>query len=269
MAAVNDIINTAQILLADYPDGAGANDGDRWSFAELLSYLNSACRDIVLQTINNGMQPAYSKTLPVKLTKGAKQDLSSLVSDSIKIYDVTRNLGRLWVDTTKYIIDDAVYSPLDSNRYISLTTHTAAGTDPSADSTNWVASELIYQDFPIEKYQKDVLDLYLPSWISADPDDTAVVQYWIQSDNQRQLFYVYPQQPNNTGLQYVEITYAASPAPVVAGGSLVLGDIYQEAIVAYIMYKAFSKDDEVSDTEGLPRSAMHYQEYTNNPALFL
>jgi hypothetical protein len=42
-----------------------------------------------------------------------------------------------WVDGTAYTAGDVVFDPADGGTYRAKTSHTAAGTNPNADSTNW------------------------------------------------------------------------------------------------------------------------------------
>lgn len=76
--AVTAIFSTVRQVLQDVA-------GDRWSNAELLSYLNEGQRAILTFKSN-----AYVKSDVVKLAAGTRQ---SLPSDCVQLIDIPRNMG--------------------------------------------------------------------------------------------------------------------------------------------------------------------------------
>ena len=54
-------------------------------------------------------------------------------------------------------------------------------------------------------------------------------------------YYVYPPQPTSS-FGYAEIVYPALPADVAASAAITLGDVYQTALLNYILYRAFSRE---------------------------
>jgi hypothetical protein len=276
--SVYSLIDDIQVLLNDVPSVTGAgNSGDRWSFTELLSYLNSSQRDIAVRAVSLGVTPVYSKTRSVRLGVGCKQsinslydtDNSTLISDIIRITDITRNMGEVWITGTDYKQGDAVYDPNDGNRYVAQVSHTSS-TAPNGDSTNWSTSEIMEGSVMPEQYQKHMLDMLLGNWMNAGDGSTPEeVVFWCPSHQDQETFYVYPQQPNSPRLQFIELSYSAIPSEASGGGNITLKDIYKEAMMDYVLYKAFSKDDDVAENEGSSRASAYLQAYLMNPVFSL
>lgn len=101
----------------------------------------------------------------------------------------------------------------------------------------------------------EVLDANRPGWHSESASPT--VQNLIYDPRTPTQFYVYP--PNSGS--YVEIVYSALPAEVTAvGNAITISDIFANAIVDYILYRAYSKD---TDHPGnAQRAVAHYQAFT-------
>lgn len=177
------IISKAQIILQDVT-------GTRWNSTELLAWLNSGQRELVLFKPN-----AYAKASVVKLVAGTRQ---SLPADGVQLVDVIRNMG---------------------------TTGTVAGR-------------------AIRQTERDTLDAALPTWHAATAD--AVVKHYIFNILDPKAFYVYPPQPAaNQG--YVEMVYGALPSDDTANGTISVDDIYENLLLDYVLYRAFSKETEFSD----------------------
>lgn len=103
---------------------------------------------------------------------------------------------------------------------------------------------------------REILDAQLPDWHSATPQK--LVQHFCYSELDMRNFYVYP--PNN-GTGSVELIYSASPANAVQGGVISVDDIYQSALLDYILYRAFSKDAEYAADPA--RASAHYAAFAN------
>lgn len=105
----------------------------------------------------------------------------------------------------------------------------------------------------IRPVDRAVLDAQRPDWHS-ESASTAVKHYTFDRRNPK-VFYVYPPQPSVSG--YVEITYSASPPDVSAGQAISIDDIYANALLDYVLYRAYSKDAEY--TQNAERAQMHYK----------
>lgn len=87
---------------------------------------------------------------------------------------------------------------------------------------------------------REVLDAFNPNW-HTDTASAEVKNYLY--DVQDQLaFYVYPP---NTGTGYVELNYSAQPTNLTSESEVIpIFDIFQQALVDYILFRACSKDAE-------------------------
>jgi hypothetical protein len=90
----------------------------------------------------------------------------------------------------------------------------------------------------------DLLDRCKPSWHTDTA--SAIVQCAAVDKNDPDVFWVYP--PSN-GLNYVQVNYAANPAPL-ATESTALGilDMYEEPLTHYVMFRALSKNADFAAT---------------------
>lgn len=103
---------------------------------------------------------------------------------------------------------------------------------------------------------REVLDSQLPDWHSETP--SSVVKHYVYSLLDPKNFYVYPPQPA-AGQGYLEIVYGASPTDTTLAGTITLDDIYQNVLVDYILYRAYSKDTEYAADQN--RAATHQNAY--------
>lgn len=84
---------------------------------------------------------------------------------------------------------------------------------------------------------REIIDGFNPDWHS----DTAKaeVRNYIYTNQDQLAFYVYPP---NTGTQYIEINYSAQPSNITETDVIPIFDVFQSALVDYILYRACSKD---------------------------
>jgi hypothetical protein len=87
---------------------------------------------------------------------------------------------------------------------------------------------------------RELLDNFNPNWHTATA--AAEVRNYIYDIQDQTVFYVYPP---NTGTQYVELNYSAQPTDLTSETEAIpIFDIFQSALVDYILYRACSKDAE-------------------------
>lgn len=103
---------------------------------------------------------------------------------------------------------------------------------------------------------REVLDAQLPDWHLETASSS--VKHYMYSLLDPKNYYVYPPQPA-AGQGYVEIVYGASPTDAIIGGTITLDDIYQNVLVDYILYRAYSKDAEYAADQ--TRAGQHQQAY--------
>jgi hypothetical protein len=110
------------------------------------------------------------------------------------------------------------------------------------------------------RIDRQILDEQRPDWHdAADADDE--VLHWMFDPRDPKHFYVYPPQPSSD-FGYVEIVYASAPTDVanLTDATIGLDDVYAGALLDYVLYRAYSKDADL--TPGAPQRAMaHYQNF--------
>jgi len=85
--------------------------------------------------------------------------------------------------------------------------------------------------------QRSVLDDQLPNW-HAETQKTEI-QHYMFDDRDPERFYVYP--PAD-GTSYIEIVYADTPTEVSLSDNISLGDFYANALLDFVLFKAYQKD---------------------------
>jgi hypothetical protein len=113
----------------------------------------------------------------------------------------------------------------------------------------------------IREVTRAYMDAYVPNWTSSTPDDEVIHAVYDAEDNNK-TFYVYPPQPNTPS--QIEIVYSKVPTKVNdvnPGTKITIADYYSNALLDYILYRAFSKDSEYANQA--ERSANHYTAFVN------
>ena len=103
---------------------------------------------------------------------------------------------------------------------------------------------------------REILDAQVPNWHFATA--AAEAKHYVYSLLDPKNFYVYPPQPA-VSPGYIELVYGASPTDAVLAGAITLDDIYQNVLVDYILYRAYSKDTEYAADQN--RAAAHQNAY--------
>jgi hypothetical protein len=101
---------------------------------------------------------------------------------------------------------------------------------------------------------REILDGYDRDWHSSTA--SAVTQAYLFNSQDNMAFYVYPP---STGTNYLEINYAKTPTDIAIDDAIAVPNIYENALLDYILGRAFSKDTEA----GNPASAqLHFQMFS-------
>lgn len=117
----------------------------------------------------------------------------------------------------------------------------------------------------VRQVARDVLDTTHPDWHDLDVvRPTQVAKHFIFDDSDPTAFYVYP---GNDGTGKLEVLSARSPAPIDATGTdlsdydvnLSLPDVYANALLDYVLYRAYDKDS--THAANAERSAKHFQAF--------
>lgn len=123
-----------------------------------------------------------------------------------------------------------------------------AGTRQTIPSDGWTLLEVIRYMGPtgtkpgraIRVTSRELIDSFNPDWHDDCP--TIMPKHYVFDQQDQTIFYVYPP---NTGNGYVQLNY--SPIPVdLANENETLGisDMFETALLDYVLYRANSKDAE-------------------------
>ena len=184
---------TASDYILDAAELYGDTDYDRVSEASWIKYLNASIRALILVRPDAG-----ATTENVQLVAGVIQ---SLPSDSLRLLDITRNMG-------------------------------SAGSTPGKIITPTARKHLNYANL---------------LWPAAT-GDTAIDSFSYDKENPLK-FYVTPPVSSTTDV-YVEMVTSKLPTAVTATSSDPgINDVFFEPIVQYMLFKAYSVDDESVEFE--------------------
>jgi len=193
----------------------------RWTEAELVGWINSAQKEIVLYKPNS-----ITSTLDYQLDPGTFQNVSAKAgfANVIQLLDVIRSTtgganGKAVTNISREILDSTL---------------------PDWHSVTATAVPLHYIHNPLDPKNFYVYALH-----------------YIHNPLDPKNFYVYPP---NTGAGSVQILVAVEPTDLVAlASNLSLDSIYESVVLDYVLYRAFSKDTE--HTANMQRSAGHYNAF--------
>lgn len=101
----------------------------------------------------------------------------------------------------------------------------------------------------IRAVSREILDSQEPNWhdptVAGSAAHGTEQKHYCYDEQDPLVYYVFP---GVAGASYIDIIYSAVPATAGAGGSIGVTDIYGNAIVDYILYRAFQKEAEYSAT---------------------
>lgn len=106
---------------------------------------------------------------------------------------------------------------------------------------------------------REVLDAQRPTWHS-DANTVGYIQHYTYDTRDPKNFYVYPKAPG--GGWQIEVVYSSSPQDAVTGGVISIDDTYANALLDYILYRAYSKDAEYAGNANL--AVAHYTAFANS-----
>lgn len=108
---------------------------------------------------------------------------------------------------------------------------------------------------PITLVERKWIDAALPTWPTVAAN--AVTEHVIYDPDVNPLeFSVYPKA---TGTASIEVITANRPADILISASILVGDEYAEALLDYVLFRAFSKDADY--VENSQRAIAHWQNF--------
>jgi len=121
----------------------------------------------------------------------------------------------------------------------------------------------------IRLVEREILDAGTPGWHNLPTAGITQAVHYMFDPRDPKVFYVYPPVPNTVQL---DIVYSALPTAIasVADGSsysavvgdLTVPDIFANAVLDYILYRAYSKDAEFAGN--MARAQAHYTAFANS-----
>lgn len=110
----------------------------------------------------------------------------------------------------------------------------------------------------ILQIERRILDEQRPDWHTETASDE--VKHFMFDERNPRNFYVYPPQPTSA-FGYVEMLYSAAPTDLATLASVIsLDDIYAGPILDYILFRAYSKDADLSPSAP-QRATAYYQAF--------
>jgi len=116
----------------------------------------------------------------------------------------------------------------------------------------------------ITQIDRKILDETLPSWHNTAADSSKKIEHFVYDAADPKHFYVYPAGQASFSL---EIIYSEAPSDISISNfatdttTISLDDIYANALLDYMLYRAYQKDSEYAGNA--ERSMMHYQSFAN------
>jgi hypothetical protein len=107
---------------------------------------------------------------------------------------------------------------------------------------------------------REILDTQEPNWhdptVSGDATHATTVKHYVFDEDDPRRFYVYPGASSTS--TFIEIVYSASPTNIASVGSntIEVDDIYANAIIDFVLYRAYMKDAEFAGNQ--QRASGHY-----------
>ncbi len=112
---------------------------------------------------------------------------------------------------------------------------------------------------------REILDTQEPNWhdptVTGDAAHTTVPKHYVFDEDDPRKYYVYPGVAGNA---FVEIVYSRSPTDFAnaSGAVSYLDDTYANAIIDYVLYRAYMKDAEFAGNN--QRASSHFQLFTGS-----
>jgi hypothetical protein len=109
---------------------------------------------------------------------------------------------------------------------------------------------------PITLIDVDILNEQVPNWRKTRTE-TKNIEHYVYDDRDPKHFYVYP---TPVDALEIDLVYSVAPAaPASKGSTITIDDIYFNALVEYVLYRAYQRDTE--NQANMSRAAAHYSAF--------
>lgn len=96
---------------------------------------------------------------------------------------------------------------------------------------------------PVKRIERSLLDSQVPNWHASRAETD--IRHFTYDINDLKTFYCWP--PSN-GNGYIDILCSVTPPVMAASDSIALDDVYEGALLSFVLYRAFLKEaDYASD----------------------
>lgn len=107
----------------------------------------------------------------------------------------------------------------------------------------------------VRKVPQELLDAQVPGWHASTPSATPL--HYMYDLRTPRIYYVYPPV---TGTVQMEIVYSAAPTELTqVSDTIAIDDIYANVLLDYVLYRAYSKDFELTGNQA--RADYHYSKF--------
>ena len=116
----------------------------------------------------------------------------------------------------------------------------------------------------VTQVDRKLLDDTLPNWHNATATVDKKIEHFIYESGDPKNFYVYP---NALNTHQLEIVTSRAPSDITVSNfstdtqTIGLDDLYANAILDYLLYRAYQKDSEFSGS--VNQAQMHFQSFAN------
>lgn len=253
----------------------------RWPVDELVRWLNDGQREIVLYRPDSNTKVATGTCVA-----GTRQDLTAMAAAVVTgaISTTTLTVSAVTSGTL------AVGQPITGTGVTAGTVITALGTGTGGTGTYTVSASQTVSSTAITAYlaspaklldvvrnmagankairqvEREILDAQQAGWHAMTGSIDTV--HFTFDDRDPRAFYVFPPALSTTKL---EVIYSAYPTDVAApsgsdytgvSGNIGVADIYGNALLDYILYRAYMKDSEYAGNA--QRAQAHYTALANS-----
>jgi hypothetical protein len=116
----------------------------------------------------------------------------------------------------------------------------------------------------VTQVDRKLLDDTLPNWHNATATLDKKIEHFIYESGDPKNFYVYP---NALNTHQLEIVTSRAPSDITVSNfstdtqTIGLDDLYANAILDYLLYRAYQKDSEFAGSAN--QAQMHFQSFAN------
>jgi hypothetical protein len=105
---------------------------------------------------------------------------------------------------------------------------------------------------------KRLMDSFDPDWHTAAASN--VVSHYVYDLQDQLAYWVYP--PSD-GTNYIQVNYSSTPADLPNANTVIsVPDVYATALLDYILYRAYEKEDEQEEADNRAQAQVYWNSFT-------